>query len=255
LDGFYRRAMAGVQFHDLRDESFWRYLLHWGAFPARLIIEVSSRQAVGYVATTGGLPSLDVIESAVFDHDVVLAVLRLLRAEAGCELQVSGWQGCALSRQAQAMGGSQPHPYQWLLKVVGVPRFLSAIAPVLRRRLAGTQFERYSARLRLNLFDQAYALSFEHGLLIRVEPLGFVDTSYPHDGGEIQLPPDAFVRLALGYREVDQLRDAWPDIAIAAPVRPLIDALFPPMTSHLSLPYGHFRPSPRPDFVSPDGKE
>jgi hypothetical protein len=46
--------------------------------------------------------------------------------------------------------------------------------------------------------------------------------------------------LVLGYRKLDELRDAWPDIVIKAESRRIIDALFPKMESYLYTPYAYF---------------
>jgi hypothetical protein len=50
-------------------------------------------------------------------------------------------------------------------------------------------------------------------------------------------PPEAFLRLVFGYRELAELRDAWPDIMIKPEVRHLVEVLFPGMLSYLHMPF------------------
>jgi hypothetical protein len=59
------------------------------------------------------------------------------------------------------------------------------------------------------------------------------------DPGDLLIPPDAFVRLVMGYRRLDDLFDAWPDILVKPEMQGLIEALFPPLSSFLCTPY-HF---------------
>ncbi len=60
------------------------------------------------------------------------------------------------------------------------------------------------------------------------------------DGGDLCIPPDAFVRLLLAYRSLDELLDAWPDIIVKPQSRNLIDALFPKKPSYLYATYAYF---------------
>lgn len=91
---------------------------------------------------------------------------------------------------------------------------------------------------------------FEKGRLRSVCSLGFVDTSYPYppEAGEIQIPPDAFVRLLLGFRDLNELADAWPDIRIKPGFGLLLDVLFPRMDSYLTLPRTYRGPLPKKAF-------
>jgi hypothetical protein len=57
------------------------------------------------------------------------------------------------------------------------------------------------------------------------------------DGGDIQIPPEAFVRLVTGFRGLDDLSDAWPDILVKPPARPLVEVLFPRLAAYIYTPY------------------
>ncbi len=85
-------------------------------------------------------------------------------------------------------------------------------------------------------------MRFAAGALIDVDAIGFVDSSMGADGGDLCIPPDAFVRLALGYRGLAALWDAWPDIVVREESRRLLDILFPELTSYLCTPYFYLGP-------------
>ena len=57
------------------------------------------------------------------------------------------------------------------------------------------------------------------------------------DGGDLCIPPDAFVCLLLGYRSLDQLQDAWPDVRVKPASRYVLELLFPLLQAHLVMPY------------------
>jgi hypothetical protein len=80
-------------------------------------------------------------------------------------------------------------------------------------------------------------MRFEAGRLAGVDSLVFVDASMGADGGHLCIPPEAFTRLVTGYRTLDDLYDAWPDIVVKPEVRNLVDVLFPRLESYLFTPY------------------
>ena len=104
------------------------------------------------------------------------------------------------------------------------------LAPLFERRLAASGCAGLTESLLINLYREAVRLRFEKGKLSAVERAGFVDASMGADGGDLCIPPDAFVRLVLGYRALDRLADAWPDIVIRPGSRHVLDALFPAVT-------------------------
>jgi hypothetical protein len=113
------------------------------------------------------------------------------------------------------------------------------LAPLFAQRLAHSPWAELTTSLTLNLYRQAYRLRFEQGALAGVDSLGFVDASMGADGGDLCIPPDAFTRLLLGYRTLDELRDAWPDATVWASRRHLLATLFPKFESYLWMPYMH----------------
>ena len=180
------------------------------------------------------------VESGITNQEVALAVLRLLKARTGGEIRVSWPRNGTLARLAHTMGSAPVVDGQWLFHITDPASFLTKISPVLERRLAVSDCHDLTKDLIINLFRQAYQLCFQSGKLVRVDALGFVDSSMGADGGDLCIPPDAFVRLVLGYRGLDELVDAWPDIVMKVESRYLVDVLFPKVDSYFYATYAYF---------------
>ncbi len=75
-----------------------------------------------------------------------------------------------------------------------------------------------------------------------MKPLGFVDTSMGADGGTLNIPPDAWMRLLFGDRDLDELYESWPDIVVKPKDKALVQALFPRMQAYLYTPYHYYGP-------------
>jgi len=241
----YEHTVRPLQFHDTRSLELWSYLLQWAAYPVQMV-EDQSGNVVGYVCVVQ-LPDdrgVEVTESAIGSYAVGMAVLGLLKGKTSGDIVIGGQEQGVLSDIAAVRGYASRGGYQWLLRITDVAAFLDRLRPVLERRLSDSPFAGLTTDLRLNLFREAFELRFRNGELRSVHTLGFTDTSHGSDGGDILIPPEAFVRLVLGYRSVEQLRDAWPDIVIKPDIYPLVAALFPRMNSSLRLPYSYQGPVP-----------
>jgi GNAT superfamily N-acetyltransferase len=240
LVAFYRGAISGVAFHTGRDVAYWRFLLQHAHFPVRVVVDRREGSSVGYVAcfpmgkAEGGTY---VVESGIRDHETGMAVLRQLKAETGGEICLGWPQTNTLVQIARSLGSKPLPSYQWLVRITDIPAFLTKIGPVLERRLAAAGCGDLTADLTINLFREAYVLHFAAGQLTGAQRAGFVDSSMGADGGDLCIPPDAFVRLVCGYRDLDELRDAWPDTMIRPRSRRWLDVLFPKMTSYWCMPY------------------
>jgi predicted N-acetyltransferase YhbS len=222
-----------------RDAAYWRFLLQWDRYPVRVVEDRAAGGLVGYLATAplGETGGVRVLESSIASQAACLVVLHQLQSETRGEIQL-GWPATStLVRVGRSLGSGPLPAYQWLWRVPDMPRLLTRIAPALERRLAASECAGLTADLTINIFRQAYRLSFRGGTLAQVEAAGFVDSSMGADGGDLCIPPEAFTRLVLGYRTLDQLRDAWPDIVIRPASRRVLDVLFPAMSSYLLMPY------------------
>jgi hypothetical protein len=231
--------MAALQLYTLRSLDYWHFLLQWEQYPVWLVEDLNEDQIIGYFCsiTKKNKQGVMVIESGIANQEAGMAVLHQLKAQTAGEIQL-GWPHTnTLVRLGRSLG-SVPLPVeQWLLRISDVGRFLSKIGPVLERRIATSDCAGLTTSLCLNLFRQAFLLRFETGKLLEVASVGFVDASIGADGGDICIPPEAFVRLVLGYRDLDELQDAWPDIVVKPESCYLLQTLFPKMTSYFWMPY------------------
>ncbi len=237
LQHFYTDTMCKLALWTTRTPAYWRYLLA-GAWSPLHVIEDANRGAprgyfVGWRTRTGA----HVEEHGVPDAGTALALLQWCQAHSAGEL-ILGWPADSpLVALARTLGSSRRHADQWLLRAVDLPQLLQKLAPVLAARLAGSPYAGLTATLTINLYRQAYALRFEAGALMGVDTLGFVDASMGADGGDLCIPPDAFMRLLLGYRTLDELTDAWPDIVVRPARRHLLATLWPRQNSYIWMPY------------------
>lgn len=244
----YADSMAGLALHTQRAAEEWRYLLQAAAYPTYMVEPVQAMGSAGYVCgwLGGDRASLSLVESALPSAATALAVLQLCKPHA--TLLRLGWPQQGFLAQVARTLGAQPHSGdQWLIRIPDLPRLLLKLAPVWAERLAGAGWPRFTGELTLNLYRHAYRLRFADSRLAAVDALGFVDASMGARGGDLCLPADAFVRLLFGYRTLDELRDAWPDIVVQPARRHLADALFPKIASYVWLPYmncAHLPPLP-----------
>jgi hypothetical protein len=259
LDGLYQTSNAGLDLWVLRGPAYWRYLLGAAHYPVALVEQASTGQALGYAAIAPTPDGLHVLESGFASAAAGLAFLQALAAPArlfdvtqegkpaapaGREMRVSWPESNLLAQLARSLGSQTVSGGQWLLRIPDIARFLTRLGPVLASRLADSAWRGLTRQLVINLYRQAYRLRFVAGELAAVEPLGFVDASMGADGGDACLPPGAFTRLACGYRQLDELRDAWPDIVVKPEVRHLLGVLFPPLKAYLLTPYHAMEPLP-----------
>ena len=116
-------------------------------------------------------------------------------------------------------------------------RCVAKIRSVLGRRLRRAGFAAADRDLLINLYRKAFRLRIVGGNIAEAEEVGFVGAATGCSGGDLCIPPDAFCRLILGFRDLEQIRDAWPDTVVDPGARPILDARFPRMTSLILMPY------------------
>ncbi|MBI4927667.1 MAG: GNAT family N-acetyltransferase [Anaerolineae bacterium] len=247
LAALYQRAYADQPLAAVRDAAYWHYLLDAAHHPIELLVNPQTGEPFGYVVLTGSGKTVTIRENSLCGAAESMALLQLLKNRGVEQVQIA-WPGslplAALARQL----GSQCVPGgQWLLRVPDLLAFLNQMRPVFEQRLAESAWAGLTYTLTINLFREAFAFCFEQGKLVRISASGFVDSSMGSDGGDLCIPPDAFLRLLSGYRMLDELFDAWPDITVKAHARPMIAALFPRTQPFFYTPYHNM--SPRQDVV------
>ncbi len=124
----------------------------------------------------------------------------------------------------KALISRQHAPYAWYVRVPDVPRFLRHIAPVLERRLAESPLGRYTGELHITLYRGGLHLVFQDGRLKLVEPWSSPAYGRNEDAG---FPPLVFLQLLFGYRSLDDLRYAFPDVRVKDEAELLLKTLFP----------------------------
>ncbi len=115
-------------------------------------------------------------------------------------------------------------PYAWYVRVPDVPRFLRHIAPTLERRLLESPLGSYSGELRISLYRGGLRLVFEDGRLKLAESWRSPAYASSEDAA---FPPLVFLQLLFGYRSLDELRYAFPDVWVKDEAELVLKTLFP----------------------------
>ena len=237
LAALYDIEMSRQALHVRRNAEDWAYLLSRTGRAFEIIERQGTSAPVGYVHSWPAGQDLTIGEAGVRDPADAPALLALLAQRCSGSLSVCANRAHSLGRAAEGSGGKARIPLQWLVRIVDPCLFLRKIGLLLEARLSGAGLGAVDAEVVVNLFKSALRVRIVRGRIAAVERAGFIDASLGADGGDLCIPPDAFTRLALGYRDLDQVRDAWPDTTFRAGSRALIDALFPRIDSLILMPY------------------
>jgi Acetyltransferase (GNAT) domain len=234
------------------DEEWWRYhLATWRTsetgenWHIQVIVDTDNKPQ-GYLITLTmrWKTSVPVIDMAFVHGANVQAILPpILRALHAQGLQMPARPGAeALSRIAFMLGRWHPvydalgkelanakeAPYAWYVRVPDLPKFIRQIAPALERRLAGSLVAGYSGELKFDFYRGGLRMVFEDGKLTTVENWRRPIWDAKEDGG---FPPLVFLQLLFGYRSLDELRYAFPDVWVNDNVELLVKVLFPARAS------------------------
>jgi len=237
----YDEAAQDLAIHTRRDAAIWQYLL---ACTDGTEMEAENwllQDAAGQIAGYLRLPrhhfgeELVVNEVSRLGFDAALAALRHLKALAEARakpgLRLNLPDNCTLLRLARSLGAHDLGTYAWQIHVPDMTALLRALAPVFERRLAASPFAGLTSEVPLRLYRETIALRFVAGRLTEVANLGFTPR------GDVNIPPLAFIPLLLGYRTVEELRTAYPDVNVKPAWRLLVDTLFPKVTSFIYTVY------------------
>ncbi|MCC6455387.1 MAG: GNAT family N-acetyltransferase [Caldilineaceae bacterium] len=239
---FYDASMSALDIATVRTPEIWHYVLTAAQQPVYMIEGTEDNQVAGYISAWR-LPDgrgIRIAESGIPSAEVAFALLRHCKQTTTGEIQIAWPQESTLVQVGRGLGSTVTPSDQWLMRINHVQDLLSKLSPLLEERLAQSACARFTGDVTINLFRQAYLLRFAEGRLLEIKSLGFVDASMGADGGDLCIPPDAFVRLLLGWRTLSELRDAWPDIVIRPARRYLLETLFPKCRAYFSMPYFYF---------------
>lgn len=231
------RHMEDLEIHIPRDKALWRYMLDHAQYRVWIAEDSGNGEPAGYVMASGSANGdrLNIIESALFPA-VAREVLCALAGLAPDGLTIDLLPG-HLAAEAMKYGGERVRGGQWLMKLQAPEAMLWKLAGPFTRRLAKSAMAGFTGDFIINFYREALLLRFDEGSLRSVQNVGFVDSSMGASGGDLCIPPDAFIRLLFGYRTLDELWDAWPDIVAQDRSRQLVSILFPAIKARLFTPY------------------
>lgn len=249
LMSLYDRQRARSEVSTVVDEAYWRWMIdgirkdaneYWRVC---LIVASGSQNVVGYTMPPRRRWGSSSYVNALWLEDGVsyIAVLpSLLRAvrKIGEEntfpmtspttevLFALGRSHPVYKALGARLGAVQRRHYAWYVRVPDLTAFIRHIAPVLERRLASpdSPIASYSGAVNLDFYRDGLRLVFDRGRLVTAEEWR-IPVWGKADGG---FPPLVFLQLLFGWRSLDDLRDAFPDVGTANDeVQTLLETLFP----------------------------
>ncbi len=247
----YNRQRSASMIWSIASERFWLYQIEEVQDPTvvgkqmcvRMIVdEASAVQGYLMVATKRWSESLDVyalnIAAGVSWQAVAPPLLRALQAY-GLQIpavrpdvppfhEISFWLGSAhpvYEVLGEALAPYYEPPYAWYVRVPDVLAFIRHIAPALERRLANSPAAVYSGELTLDFFRGGLHMVFDKGHIEHLEP--WRAPAYKNTA-DASCPALVFLQLLFGYRSLDELRYAFPDVRVEnSNAEVLLNALFP----------------------------
>jgi Acetyltransferase (GNAT) domain len=238
------------------DERWWRYQIQTinkiqddGFWHIRIIVDKEGN-SVGYVV----LPMVSSSQAIVVSHLTVAHTVNLqavmpslLRSIQAQSLQILPSLSVEPAKKiiftlgrkhaAYEVLGKEltpGTPYAWYVRVPDLPKFIRHIAPALEHRLANSALASYSGSLILNFYRGGLRLVFEKAHLTVAEHW---KSSLWNNDEHAGFPPLVFLQLLFGYRSLDELRYAFPDVFANDEVELLLKVLFPSRPSW-AIPLG-----------------
>jgi len=232
-----------------RDAALWRYELD-GRSESNLarrglrIIESAAGKPVGYLTHAEHLNGPWLVAQAIeLDAGiswlaVMPSVLRYL-AEAGKAYQAGEGQ-TSFGGYMFLLGTDHPvyraipdrltverPSYAWYVRVPDLPALITRIAPVLEARLAASVAVGYTGELKLCFYRDGLRLRFTDGK-VSAEPW---PEAHDQDADAL-FPEQTFLQVLFGYRSMEELRHAFPDVSARNErSKVLLEALFPKQAS------------------------
>jgi len=251
LMDLYNGQRSASMVWSINSERFWRYQIQEEKDPTivgkqmcvRMIVD-NAGEVQGYlmVATKRWGKSLDVyalnIAAGVSWQAVTLPLLRMLQAY-GMQIpsarpdvplfhEISFWLGSAhpvYEVLGETLAPYYEPPYAWYVRVPDVLAFIRHIAPALEKRIANSAAAFYTGEFTLDFFRGGMHMVFDKGHITRIEP--WRAPAYQNTA-DASCPSLVFLQLLFGYRSLDELRYAFPDVRVEnSNAEVLLNALFP----------------------------
>ncbi len=247
----YNRQRSASMIWAILSERFWRYQIKEDKDPTvvgkqmcvRMIVD-DAGEVQGYLmlATSRWGKSLDVfalnIAAGVSWQAVLPPLLRALQTY-GMQISTFGSDVPPLHEISFWLGSAHPvyevlgetlapfyePPYAWYVRVPDVLAFIRHIAPALEKRIANSAAAAYTGEFTLDLFRGGMHIVFDKGHITRIEPWRAPVYKNTADASCSAL---VFLQLLFGYRSLDELRYAFPDVQVEnSHAEVLLNALFP----------------------------
>jgi GNAT superfamily N-acetyltransferase len=247
----YNRQRSASMVWNITSERFWRYQIKEEKDPTaggkqmcvRMIVD-NAGKVQGYLllATRRWGKSLHVyalnIAAGVSWQAFVPPLLRALQSY-GMQIPTVGSDVPPLHEMSFWLGSAHPvyevlgeslapysePPYAWYVRVPDILAFVRHIAPVLEKRLANSAAAFYTGEFTLDFFRGGMHLVFDKGHITRIEPWR---APVYKNTADASCPALVFLQLLFGYRSLDELRYAFPDVrAENTNAAVLLNALFP----------------------------
>lgn len=257
----YRRASSLIW--AVAPEQYWRYMIERWSHPSvlgkdptvlgmndRILMIVDAEAAVcGYVVVAVKRWGADLLVYALElapDLNVRAVVPPLLRALLDYGLHIPairpeieplreisfllGRSHSIYEGLGRTLAPYHEPPYAWYVRVPDVPAFIRRIVPVLEQRVANSVMVGYTGELKINFYQGGLRVIFDHGRVTAVDPWRPpVYSASVHAG----FPPLVFLQLLFGYRSLDELRYAFPDVWASDEGELLLNALCPACPSYV----------------------
>jgi predicted N-acetyltransferase YhbS len=217
-------------------DNLWRPFLEMPAAPLTVAVYDERVEAVGRVRLAPGSPvAVQALAASRMSPVVGLqAILAGVRAGyPGATLVVADREGSP-TRAVVAPYDRPAERRGWLyVRLPSVVGLLSALTPVLDERLARSAnvLELESGELVISWYRGSARLRLEHGRVVEVSAVPAVHEPDDEDGVAVGVAPDLVPLLLFGEGGVLALEDH-PDVYLGR-MRPLMTALFPPLTVDL----------------------
>jgi hypothetical protein len=216
------------------DAGWWRWWIGQRQEPEWWVAHRASG-AIGAAGTVGPAPpgigdAVGMVGAPAADEPAALrALLSAVDAAATVAGRPAGIEE-RLGVTTPLVGATHLHPrrYSVYVRIADPIAFLDALRPELDRRLATSPWQGATGALEVSTYRRAFALGCEDGRVVSVE-----DTA--PTGRGIQVPPDKVATLLLGRYGAAGLAEREDDVLLDPDVAGVAEALFPRLTSDVSL--------------------
>jgi GNAT superfamily N-acetyltransferase len=251
LKKLYHRQSSTSMVWSIASERFWRYQIAEEKDPTVVGKQMCVKMIVDDAGTVQGYlmvaikrwdKSLEVyalnVAAGVSWQAVAPPLLRALEAY-GMQIPAVGPDVPPLNEISFLLGSAHPiyevlgdalapfyePPYAWYIRVPDVLAFIRHIAPALERRLANSAAAAYTGELTLDFFRGGMHMAFDKGHITHIEPWR---APIYQNTADASSPALVFLQLLFGYRSLNELRFAFPDVRVEnSKAEVLLNTLFP----------------------------